>query len=344
MATVKPNIIMSDDIDGALSVEFINNFKGEYDRLAEILGIFGVARRAAGTALYQYTVSGSLNNGVYELTSDTEVDSNKTYYTRSGSAGAYVYTAVDDPKKASIASYYELVESSGTAYEEGTEVALSHYTVSKTPIGDLSPVPYRKMTTAKAILQDGYDAAVLKTDKKMLSQIRGQLIAQFFAFLGNGTGAPDAGATVNSLQSALAYADAALQNTMETNGDQADGAFVHFVNRNDAADYLATATITTQTLFGMTYLENFLGVQNVFLTNQIAVGDVYATSADNIHAYGIDFGALAEGGLVYQVESNGLIGVAHKGAYDYASAETNVMTGLQLVPEVLDYIVKATIS
>ena len=340
----KPNIIKSTDIDGALSVEFIRNFKGEYDRLAEILGIFGVTRRAAGTALYQYTVSGSLNNGVYEATADTDIDAKKTYYTRSGSAGAYVYTAVDDPKKASIASYYELVESSGTAYEEGTEVALSHYTVSKTPIGDLSPIPYRKMTTAKAILQDGYDAAVLKTDKKMLSQIRAQLIAQFFTFLGNGTGTPAQGVTVNSLQSALAYADAALQNAMETNGDETDGAFVHFVNRDDAADYLATATITTQTLFGMTYLENFLGVQNVFLTNQIAKGNVFATSADNIHAYGIDFGALAEGGLVYQTESNGLIGVAHKGAYDYASAETNVMTGLQLIPEVLDYIVKATIS
>ena len=44
----KPNIIKSTDIDGALSVEFIRNFKGDYDRLAEILGIFGVTTRAAG--------------------------------------------------------------------------------------------------------------------------------------------------------------------------------------------------------------------------------------------------------------------------------------------------------
>lgn len=340
----KPNIIKSTDIDGALSVEFIRNFKGDYDRLAEILGIFGVTTRAAGTALYQYVVSGTLNNSVYAATSDVAVVEGKTYYTRSGSEGAYVYTKVADPKTASIATYYEQVESSGTDYVEGEEVALSKYTVSKTSIGDLSPVPYRKMTTAKAILQDGYDAAVLKTDKKMVSQIRAQLIAQFFAFLANGTGAPADGVTINTLQKALAYADAALENALETNGDETDGAFVHFINRDDAADYLANANITTQTLFGMTYIENFLGVQNVFLTNKITKGDVFATPAENIHAYGIDFGELADGGLIYQVESNGLIGVAHKGAYDYASAETDVMTGLQLVPEVLDYIVKATIN
>ncbi len=344
MADKPKNIITSTDIDAALSVEFIKNFNGDYDRLAEILGIFGVSTRAAGTALYQYTVSGSLNNGVYAATSDQAVVEGKIYYTRSGSAGSYVYTKVASPKTADIATYYELTESSGTAYEEGTQVALSNYTVSKSPIGDLSPVPYRKMTTAKAILQDGYEAAVLKTDAKMVSQIRAQIIGQFFAFLANGTGAPAEGVTINTLQKALAYADAALENAMETNGDQADGAFVHFINRNDAADYLANATITTQTMFGMTYIQDFLGVQNVFLTNKIAAGDVYVTHADNIHAYGIDFGELADGGLVYQIGSNGLIGVAHKGAYDYASAETNVMTGLQLIPEVLDYIVKATIN
>lgn len=336
------NIIKSTDIDAALSQEFVANFKGDFDRLAELLGIFGVSRRAAGTALYQYTVAGALNNGVYEATSDQAVVTGKTYYTRSGSAGAYVYTEVADPKTASIASYYELVESSGTAYEEGTEVALSHYTVSKTPIGDLSPVPYRKMTTAKAILQDGYEAAVLKTDNKMLAQVRAQIIAQFFSTLANGTATPSG--TIAGLQEALALTDALVQDNMEANDDTTDASLVHFVNRQDIAAYLANATISTQTAFGMTYIKDFLGVQNVFVTNKVASGTLYATSAANIHAYGIDFGELSQGGLVYQTESNGLIGVAHKGAYDYASAETNVMTGLQLIAENLAYIGKCTFT
>ncbi len=291
------NIITASDIDGALSVEFIANFKGEYDRLAELMGIFGVETRPAGTALYQYTVSGSLNNSAGDSSS------------------------------------------SGTAYVEGDEVALSKYTVSKSSIGDLSPVPYRKMTTAKAILQDGYEKAVMATDRRMVAQIRAQLISQLFTFLATGTGSPSA--SPSTLQAALAYGDAGLQNAMETNGDQQDGAFVHFIHRSDAAAYLASASITTQTLFGLTYIENFLGVERVFLTNQITQGTVIVTPAENIHAYGIDFGELSQGGLTYVTEANGLIGVSHKGAYDHASAETNVMTGLQLIPETLNYIVKA---
>lgn len=294
------NIIKANDIDAALSQEFVANFKGDFDRLAELLGIFGVATRAAGTALYQYTVAGALNNA-----------------------------AGDD-------------SSSGTAYVEGDLVALSKYTVTKSALPDLSPVPYRKMTTAKAILQDGYEAAVLKTDDKMLAQIRAQIITQFFSTLANGSAAPTG--TIAGLQEALALTDALVQDNMETNNDATDASLVHFVNRQDIAAYLANATVSTQTAFGMTYIQDFLGVQNIFVTNKVSSGTLYATSAANIHAYGIDFGELSQGGLVYQTESDGLIGVAHKGAYDYASSETNVMTGLQLIAENLDYIGKCTFT
>lgn len=47
----------------------------------------------------------------YELTTDTEVDSNKTYHTRSGSGTSespYVYTEVTSPVKANLGTYYEM--------------------------------------------------------------------------------------------------------------------------------------------------------------------------------------------------------------------------------------------
>ena len=53
---------------------------------------------------------------VYELTSDTEVDSAKTYYTRSGSgtsASPYVYTEVASPTKANLGTYYEMTTTPG---------------------------------------------------------------------------------------------------------------------------------------------------------------------------------------------------------------------------------------
>lgn len=349
---VPTNIILNEDVDSALSVEFIQNFTGDYSRLAELMGIFGVDVRKAGASMKRYTVSGSLNNsahatGTYFKTSDTEIVAGKTYYTRSGTSPNYTYSAVASPAKSSLSTYYELDitgSSSGTAYVEGDEVALSKYTVKVADIVELVPIPYRKMTSASAILSGGYVNAVVKTDRKMAGQIRDQLITQFFTFLATGTGTPAAGTSITNLQSALAYGDAALQNALEANGDTSDAGFVHFISRNDAADYLAAASITTQTLFGLTYLESFLGVERVFLTNKVTAGTVYVTPAENIHAYGIDFGELSQSGLVYQVSDNGLIGVAHKGAYDHASAETDVLVGLQLVPETLDYIVVSTIS
>lgn len=50
-----------------------------------------------------------LSNGVYQLTSDTVVDLNKTYYTRSGPEGSYIYTKVASPVVADLGSYYEVV-------------------------------------------------------------------------------------------------------------------------------------------------------------------------------------------------------------------------------------------
>jgi len=52
----------------------------------------------------------------YELTSDTEVDSAKTYYTRSGSgtsASPYVYTEVASPVKTNLGTYYEMTTTPG---------------------------------------------------------------------------------------------------------------------------------------------------------------------------------------------------------------------------------------
>ena len=52
----------------------------------------------------------------YELTSDTEVESGKTYYTRSGSgtaASPYVYAEVASPVKASLGTYYEMTTTPG---------------------------------------------------------------------------------------------------------------------------------------------------------------------------------------------------------------------------------------
>ena len=291
------NLITTSDMNVALDREFILNFEGDYDRLAEILGIFAPERMAAGTALYQLKVTGTLNN---------EKDDNG---------------------------------SSGSSYVEGDLVNLSKYTATKEPIGAITPKPYRKATSGANILKNGYEVAVMKTDQKMQSHIRADIIKEFFAFMAKGTGE----AAGTGLQEAAAMVDAKLGDTMETNGDEG-GKVIHFINRTDAAKYIGNAPVTTQTMFGMTYLQNFLGMTDVLLTNKVASGTMYATPAENIHVFTVDFGELARADLTYQQSDSGLIGVAHSPAYDHVSTETNVLTGMLLFPEVKDYIIKGTIN
>ena len=304
------NQINKDAVNTALDTEFVKNFQGESDRLAEILGIFGVETIAAGTALKMLKVTGTLNDNKTDAT--TTLPGTGTFSTGS---------------------------SSGSKYVEGDEVALSKFGTSWEVVGEATAKPYRKMTTAQAIQKAGYEAACLKTDAKMGSLVRNGIITDFFKFLDNGTGS----ANGKGLQATLANADAALANKMEDNGDAANR-IIHFINREDAAAYLGTAAITMQNAFGMTYLQNFLGVTDVFLTNKVTKGKLYATPAENIHIFGIDFAELSRAGLSYTTSANGLIGVAHSPAYDRVSVETNVLTGMLLFPEVKDYIVKADVQ
>ena len=287
MAVITNTVATNETVE-ALNVQASLNFMGEYDKLAEILGIVAPEVVAAGTALYQLEVAGALTAG--------EV-------------------------------------------AEGDEVPLSKYSVTKRPIGAVELKKYRKMTTAEAILKGGFEGAVMKTDAKMLGHVRADIVTEFFGFMANGTST----ATGTGLQAALANADAELQVKMEDAGEMA-GAFVHFVNPLDVAAYIGSAPISTNAAFGMTYLQDFLGIQNVVVTAKVAQGTFYVTPAENLHMYAVDFGALAQAGLAYDVQAGSLIGVAHEAAYGRVSAETHVVTGATLFAEVLDFIVKGTVS
>lgn len=284
-------------VNAALDQEFVANFRQEYDRLAEILGLFGVTTKPAGTTLKQFKVTGELNNAA-------GTDS-----------------------------------SSGTAYVEGDLVALSKYKLDPKIVGEMKLVPYRKQTTGQAIIENGYEAAVLREDAKMLNHVRQQCITDFFAFLGNGTGT----ASGKTLQATAAASEAALGDALEKNGD-GSARILHFMNRAEVYAMLGEKDITTQTVFGMNYFQNFLGITDVFVSAKVPTATMYTLPAENVHAFGLDFGALADAGLSYATDGNGIIGVAHTTAYDHVSVDTNIASGLVLVPEIEDYIVKGTVA
>lgn len=227
----------------------------------------------------------------------------------------------------------------GDNYTEGDTVALSKFTLEKVPLGELSIKPYRKATSAAAILKAGVEKAIIDTDRKMVATLRAKTLSSFFAALGNGTGT----ATGAGLQACFAMTDAALLDKLEENNDASDG-ILHFVSRQDVAEYLASAEVTTQNVYGLTYLANFMGVSHVFVTNKVKKGEIYATPRENIKVYGIDLAALSTAGLPYMADEHGLIGVAHTPQHDAVSVETHAILGAMFVPEVQDYIYKGTIT
>lgn len=287
---VLTNTVLTSDVASALNIEFIKKFNGEVNDLARVLGIVSTEVMAAGTTLYQVTVTGSLN-----AASETRA--------------------------------------------EGDEVPLSKYGTTIANMDSLTPVPYRKLTTGEAVLKAGVTNAVLREDNKMMADIRNKVVDSFFTGLNTGTGT----ATGTGLQDALAQTDAKIQDVMETNHDSY-GRLVHLVNPYDIADYLGKANISTQTAFGMTYLESFLGFENVLATNRVAKGTIITTPSENLHLYSVDFSTLSAAGLPYQTIENGFIGVSHEPSYERFGVITNAVTGVKFYAEILDYIIKTTIA
>lgn len=220
---------------------------------------------------------------------------------------------------------------------EGEIIPLSKYNTTYEPIGEAVLNKWRKATTAEAISEKGYNQAVNDTNDKMLRDIQKGIRSKFVSFLATGTGK----ASGAGLQAAIAQTWGQMQVLFEDTAIQA----VHFINPLDIADYLGSAQVSTQTAFGMSYIENFLGMGTVILASDVPKGKVYTTAADNIVLYYIPVTS-ADMAQAFDLtaDSTGLIGI-HTGAiHNNMTAETVAASGVGLFAEKLDGIVVGTIS
>ena len=220
---------------------------------------------------------------------------------------------------------------------EGEIIPLSKYKTEYEPIGEAKLKKWRRETTAEAISSKGFGQAVNDTNNKMLKDIQKGVRSDFVSFLSTGTGA----ASGVGLQNALAQIWGRLQVLYEDTSVEA----VYFLNPLDVADYLGGAQITTQTAFGMSYIENFLGLGTVILASDVPKGKIYATAADNIVCYYIPVTG-AEMGQVFKLTSDdtGLIGIHTDAVYNNFTAETVAASGVGLFAEMLDGIVVGSIT
>ena len=220
---------------------------------------------------------------------------------------------------------------------EGELIPLLKYQTEAVSYSEIVLKKWRKATSAEAIIEKGYDQAVQMTTDRMLKDVQKGIRTDFFTFLATGTGT----ATGATFQAALAQAWGKLQVLFEDDSIEA----VYFMNPLDVADYLATAQITMQTAFGMTYVENFLGLGTVIFDSKVPEGTIYATAKDNIVLYYVPVnGADLGNAFSFTSDQTGLIGIHEEADYKHMTAEDTVMSGVVLFAERLDGIVKSTIT
>lgn len=237
----------------------------------------------------------------------------------------------------SIKIYKMTQESTPAQVAEGETINLTKINQKVAKTIDLTLKKFRKATTAEAIQRSGRSLAVNKTDEKLLSGIQGGIKKDFYDLLATGTGT----ASGTNLQTTLSAAWGALKKFYV---DQ-DATPIYFVSSDDVADYLGTAPITLQTAFGMSYIEDFLGLGTVVVTPSLTKGKLIATAKENLNGAYVP----ASSGDVAQSfnltgDSTGMVGMTHYVVGSNATVETLAMTGVVFFPELLDGVIVGTIS
>lgn len=224
--------------------------------------------------------------------------------------------------------------------DEGEIIPLSQYETTKTPIGEITLKKWRKAASAEAIKKSGYAAAVRDTDAKLLRDIQVGLRKDLFDFL-NGTITNSTTASGVDLQSALADGWGQLQILFEDDTTQP----VYFLNPLDVSAYLGAANISTQTAFGMNYIEDFLGLGTVIISSRITKGTFVATAKENFIMYYLTMNGDIASAFGLTADETGYIGI--NSGYrneERAQIESLVMSGIQILVEYAEGVVKGTIG
>lgn len=226
------------------------------------------------------------------------------------------------------------------AVAEGDVIPLSQYETTKAPVGEITLKKWRKAVSAEAIKKSGYEAAVRDTDTALLRDVQKGVRTDLFTFL-NGTITGSLTATGAGLQAALADAWGKLQVAFEDDSAQA----VYFLNPTDVADYLGSATINMQTVFGMNYVEDFLGLGTVIMTSRVTAGTFVATAKQNLILYYLTMNGDVARAFDLTADELGYIGISSGHAdKTRATVESLVMDGLQFMVEYAGGVVKGTIT
>lgn len=220
---------------------------------------------------------------------------------------------------------------------EGAIIPLSYAEFGEGSKVEMESRKWRKVVSYEAIQKYGFDEAVSRTDRAVLNEIQKNIRTDMFDFVDSGAVLEDSLA-YGSLQGAISTAWGYLESLFE--GANHTIAFVHPM---DAAKYLATAEVTMQTAFGVSYLQAFTNT-TIIVSNAVTQGTILATVPENLTLYYIP--ANSAGGQAFGLRSDdsGYIGVGRSQTNNNVTIESIFITGIKLLPEIENGLVKVNID
>lgn len=242
-----------------------------------------------------------------------------------------------------LKSYTASIELESGAVDPGEVIPYSKSTIVESSLSDLTIEKYAKAVTIEEVAQYGAEIAIQKSDEAFLNELQNTVLTRFYTFLNTGSLTDSS----NTFQQGLALAKGMVLDKFQKMRKTVTEV-VGFANIMDFYGYLGDADITIQTMFGLTYVQNFMGYRVIFLLSDpdIPEGKIIAVPRENIDLYYIDpaDSEFAQLGLNYAVEGEtNLIGFHVEGNYNTALGASFAIMGMALWAEYLDGIAVVTL-
>lgn len=222
---------------------------------------------------------------------------------------------------------------SNTAVAEKALIPDSNIAMDNGTVVEISFAKYRNLVSIEKIAKIGYTSAVGGANASLIKQAQAKVRQSIIAAT-NVTGVGTA--TAANFKAKLAKGAAYVAKKFE------DEVFtpIHFVNTDDAYDYLGSADITVQNAFGISYIENFMGLGTVILDSNVTAGTVYSTACENIDVVAANCTMID--GMEMTADESGLMAVHVSPKYENGAIETVVYSGVTALPVFADRVCKVT--
>ena len=199
---------------------------------------------------------------------------------------------------------------------------------------------HRKQVTGELIQMVGQNRAINQTDAQLVLMIQRAIRKELFDNIK--TNATAKTQTIGrGLQGAFAEVKGQLDVVFENYGG-ADQVIV-LANPMDIAQYLGTASLTTNTAFGMSYLIPFTGVVVLPFTD-VPAGHIYATVPQNLILAHANVAGNVGAAFGLTTDATGLIGINHTVESSHFAIDTVAISGMTILAEIPEGVIDMTIK